>query len=203
MRPLWTIALAAAVLTPTVHADEKVKPVDLAAGAEKTEKTPANPAVKLVKLKWDDYVSKITKNPRARYILVDAWASNCGPCKENFPHLVQMHHKFAKQGLAVASLSLDDIEDSQALAEAERFLQEKDAVITNVLLDEEFGVGYEKLEINAIPAVFLYAPDGTLLRKFSLDDVDNQFTYDDVEQAVSVLLKTGKLPPEKTAEAAK
>jgi hypothetical protein len=114
-----------------------------------------------------------------------------------------MHHKFAKQGLAVASLSLDDNTDSQALADAEEFLQSKDAVITNVLLDEEFGVGYEKLGINAIPAVFLYAPDGTLLRSFTLDDVDNQFTYDDVEHAVSTLLKTGKLPPEKKADTAK
>jgi thiol-disulfide isomerase/thioredoxin len=203
MRPLWTFALVAAVLTTAAHADEKVKAVDLNASAGKTEKTPGNPAVKLIKLNWDGYVSKVTKNPRAKYVLVDAWASNCGPCKENFPHLVQMHHKFAKDGLAVASLSLDDVEDSQALGDAEEFLQKKDAVITNVLLDEEFGVGYEKLDITAIPAVFLYASDGTLLRRFTLEDVDNQFTYDDVEHAVSVLLKTGKLPPEKTADAAK
>jgi thiol-disulfide isomerase/thioredoxin len=204
MRPLWILALAAALFTPPLlHAGDKVKAVDLAASAGKTEAKPANPAVKLVKLNWNGYVAKVTKNPRAKYVLVDAWATNCAPCKENFPHLIQMHHKFAKQGLAVASLSLDDIEDHQALAEAEKFLQEKDAVITNVLLDEEFGVGFEKLDINAIPAVFLYSSDGVLLRRFTLDDVDNQFTYDDVEHAVSTLLKTGKLPPEKTATAAK
>ena len=46
------------------------------------------------------------------------------------------------------------------MAEAEKFLKEKKAAFTNVLLDENFGDGFEKLNINAIPAVFVYGPDG-------------------------------------------
>ena len=41
------------------------------------------------------------------------------------------------KGLAVISLSLDDPTDKAAVAEAEKFLKEKKAVFTNVLLDEE------------------------------------------------------------------
>ena len=63
----------------------------------------------------------------------------------------------------------------------------------NVLLDEEFGVGFEKLDINAIPAVFVYGPDGKEVKKFTMDDPNNQFTYDEVEKDVVGLLD-GKPP---------
>jgi thiol-disulfide isomerase/thioredoxin len=150
------------------------------------------PPVKLQRLKFDDFHAKVLVNPKAKFTLVDAWATNCGPCKENFPHLVAMHRKFAAKGLAVVSLSLDDPSQAKDVAEAEKFLREQKAEFTNVLLDEEAGVGYEKLDINAIPAVFLYGPDGKQVRRFTMDDPDNQFTYDQVEKAVAEMLKEAK-----------
>src|SRR6185312_5488272 len=106
----------------------------------------------------------------------------------NFPHLVEMDRKYRDKGLAVISLSLDDNTDKKALADAEKFLQEKKARFTNVLLDEEFGVGFEKLDIGAIPAVFLYGPGGKEIARFTMDDPNNQFTYDDVEKAITAVL---------------
>jgi hypothetical protein len=61
-----------------------------------------------------------------------------------------------------------------------------------VLLDEEFGVGFEKLDINAIPAVFVYGPDGKLVKKYTMDDPNHQFTYAQVEKDVAALLEGGK-----------
>ena len=75
--------------------------------------------------------------------------------------VVEMHRKYADKGLQVISLSLDDTSDPKAVEEARKFLLEKKATFLNVLLDEEFGVGFEKLEINAIPAV-CDAPPGVL-----------------------------------------
>ena len=127
-------------------------------------------------------------NKKVKYTIVDAWSTTCGPCKENFPHVIEMHRKYASKGLAVISLSLDDPTDKAAVAEAEKFLKEKKAVCTNVLLDESFGEGFEKLNIGAIPAVFLYGPDGKEVKRFTMDDPNNQFTYDEVEKAVVALL---------------
>ena len=86
------------------------------------------------------------------------------------------------------SLSLDDPTDKAAVAEAEKFLKSKKAAFTNVLLDENFGDGFEKLNINAIPAVFLFGPDGKEVKRFTMDDPNNQFTYDEVEKAIVALL---------------
>jgi hypothetical protein len=99
-----------------------------------------------------------------------------------------MYQKYASKGLDVISLSLDDPTDKAAVTEAERFLKEKKAVMTNVLLDEAFGEGFEKLDIGAIPAVFVYGPDGKQVKRFTMDDPNNQFTYDEVEKAVVSLL---------------
>jgi thiol-disulfide isomerase/thioredoxin len=140
-------------------------------------------------VKWDDFRTRVAASKaKARYTLVDAWSTTCAPCKENFPHLVQMHAKYAAKGLAVASLALDDITDPKAIEEAKRFLKDKKAVFTNYLMNEDFGVGFEKLGINAIPAVFIYGPDGKEVKRFTMDDATNQFTYDDVEKAVGELL---------------
>ena len=75
-------------------------------------------------------------------------------------------------------------EDAKALADAEKFLREKKATFTNVLLKEEYGVGFDKLDISAIPAVFLFGPDGKEIKRFTMEDVDNQFTYEQVEKDV-------------------
>jgi thiol-disulfide isomerase/thioredoxin len=144
-------------------------------------------AVKLERLSWSQLQKRLA-NPQAKYTMVDAWSTTCGPCKENFPHVIAMHKKFAPKGLAVISLSLDDPSDKAAVAEAEKFLKEKQAVFTNVLLDESSGDGFEKLNINAIPAVFIFGPDGKEVKRFTMDDPNNQFTYDEVEKAVAHLL---------------
>ena len=144
--------------------------------------------VKLDRLNWNQFQTRLAENKNIKFTVVDAWSTTCGPCKENFPHLVEMHRKYAKQGLAVISLSLDDPTDKAAVAEAEKFLKAQKAPFTNVLLNENFGEGFEKLNINAIPAVFVYGPDGKELRRFTMDDPKNQFTYDEVEKAIIALL---------------
>lgn len=160
-----------------------------AASGEKAEKTSdaSHPAVKLEKLNWAKLQPRLS-NKNAKYTMVDAWSTTCGPCMANFPHVVEMNRKYGDKGLSVISLSLDDPTDPAAVAAAEKFLKKNGAVFTNVLLDEEFGVGYDKLDINGIPAVFLFGPDGKEIRRFTMDDPNNQFTYDDVEKAVARLV---------------
>jgi len=145
--------------------------------------------IKLESLKWPQFKDRLAASKGAKFTLVDVWATTCGPCKENFPHLVEMHRKYSGKGLAVISLTLDDPTDAKAVAEAEKFLREKKAVFTNVLLDENYGDGFDKLDINTIPAVFLFGPDGKEMKRFTMDDPNHQFTYEQVEKEVIALLE--------------
>lgn len=168
-----------------------VAPSDLAAG----EPAGATSDVALLAMNYDAFRDNGAVKPEAKLTMVDAWATWCGPCKENFPHLVEMHERFATDGLNVVSLSFDDPSDGAALKDARAFLKSQGAEFTHILLDEEFGVGFERFDINTIPAVFLYDPSGREIGRFTIDDPASQFTYDGVEEVVAALLK-GEPAPE-------
>jgi thiol-disulfide isomerase/thioredoxin len=149
--------------------------------------------IKLRPVKWTGYLAEVKSHPQAKLVIVDAWATWCGPCMKNFPHLVEMHEKYAAKGLVAVSLSLDSADAPKKVAAATTFLKEKHATFTNLILDERAEDAFEKLNIGAIPAVFLYTPDGKELKRFTLDDVDKLFTYEQVEAFVKDYLD-GKNP---------
>lgn len=131
----------------------------------------------------------------AKLTLVDCWATWCGPCKENFPHVLEMHEKFGDKGLKVASLSFDkgtgDADfDAKQVAAAHSFLGEIQAGgITNYVLDvENIGDAFEAFDITTIPAVFVYDAEGNEVKRYTWDDPNNQFTYEQVEEEVSEML---------------
>jgi thiol-disulfide isomerase/thioredoxin len=185
--------------TPTADAPKAaekavVVPTDLAAGEPAAPTAATASATDPRLLSYEKFRSDIATNPKAKLTMVDAWATWCGPCKENFPHLVAMHEELKDRGLAVASLSFDDPTDAKALADAKKFLASKNATFPNIVLDAESGAGFDLFNINGIPAVFLYGPDGKEIRRFTMDNPDRQFTYDQVESVVKMLLDGKTLP---------
>lgn len=47
-------------------------------------------------------------NTSGKVVLVDFWASWCGPCKASFPALNRLHAKYASQGLVIIGVGVDD-----------------------------------------------------------------------------------------------
>ena len=47
-------------------------------------------------------------NSSGKVVLVDFWASWCGPCKASFPCLNRMHEKFSAKGLVIIGVGVDD-----------------------------------------------------------------------------------------------
>ena len=145
-------------------------------------------------VKFDTYLARIAANKKVKITMVDAWATWCGPCMENFPHVVEMHKKYADKGLAIISLSLDDATEPKAMKQVTKFLTAKGATFTNFVLAEEPTDAFEKLKVGGVPAVFFFGPDGKEILRFTGDDADNPFTYDDVENAAKALLEGKPVP---------
>ena len=88
------------------------------------------------------------------------------PCRKSFPHLVQMHRKYGKQGLVTVSVSVDDAEDDEAVDEARKFLRDNKATFANFLLTDPPEVWQKKLNVEGIPAVFLFNRAGQIEQKY-------------------------------------
>lgn len=90
-----------------------------------------------------------------KVVVLDFWASWCGPCRRSFPWLNEMHGKYEDQGLVIIGVNLDaNFED------ASEFLEDYPASFeiffdTDAVLATEYGV-------EAMPSSFVIGRDGEL-----------------------------------------
>ena len=98
-------------------------------------------------------------------ILVDFWATWCGPCVHSFPHTVELSHKYGKQGLSVISVSMNDPEDSDDVL---AFLAKHGADIENCIsADGGSQTAYEEFGVEGgIPFYRVYDRDGNEAHTF-------------------------------------
>jgi thiol-disulfide isomerase/thioredoxin len=51
---------------------------------------------------------------KGKVIVIDFWATWCGPCKVEIPHFVEFQEKYGKAGLQIVGISVDDTADKLA-----------------------------------------------------------------------------------------
>ncbi|MDB5311586.1 MAG: tlpA 2 [Gemmataceae bacterium] len=85
------------------------------------------------------------KGYKDNVVVVDFWATWCGPCVKTFPHLVAMHKKYAEKGLVCVSVSMDkwehakDYQEENGKEKVLAFLKEKGASFPNFIATDPDG----------------------------------------------------------------
>ena len=97
-----------------------------------------------------DYVGK------GKYVLIDFWASWCGPCRHEMPNVKAAYEKYASKGFEVISISIDKKQKAWRTAIEE--LGMNWTQVLNVDAADVYG-------IYAIPKTFLVDPEGIVVAK--------------------------------------
>ena len=100
----------------------------------------------------DDFVGK------GQYVLVDFWASWCGPCREETPYVVKAYNDYKDKGLVVLGVAVRDQQPNTQKAMANMDIYYPQLLDPSIALAGEFGV-------SAIPHLFLFGPDGKIVQQ--------------------------------------
>lgn len=108
-------------------------------------------------VKLSDYVGK------GKYVLVDFWASWCGPCRQETPVVAKAYEKYKDKGLEMLGLFVWD--KPRNLTKAVKDLQ----ITWPQIIDSKDAVR-DMYGVQGIPHIMLFGPDGTILARDLRDD---------------------------------
>jgi thiol-disulfide isomerase/thioredoxin len=127
-------------------------------GEEKTKTSP-NPApnFSLVSLDGKKYALKDFKG---KVLLLDFWATWCGPCRMEVPHLKELHTQYKDKGLRIVGVALDQ----QGETTVRPFVEKNEIPFLSLLGTNEIVQAYGN--IRAIPTTFLIDKKGNIQKVY-------------------------------------
>lgn len=143
-------------------------------------------AINLTKGDEKAFAEKI-ESLKGKVVLVDYWATWCGPCVASFPHTVDIGKKYAAKGLAVVTISFDELaEENQVRA----FLAQHDAGGFENMLSSYDGASEDAangFEVEGFPTLRLFDKSGRKVWESlgAPSGADEQLLHEQIEKLLA------------------
>lgn len=99
---------------------------------------------------------------KGQVVLIDFWATWCGPCMMAMPHIQALHKELGGKGLKVLSVNTSDTQPAMT-----KFLKTHKEYTTTMLFDGVSpSVSSAKYKVSGIPTVYLIDKDGNVAASF-------------------------------------
>lgn len=123
--------------------------------------SPGSPAPDFRAVTLDAHpVPKRIADYRGEVVLLNLWATWCGPCEWEMPAIEALHRDFAPSGLKVVAVAVDDPGFEQRVRD---FVARKG--LTFEVLSEGSGKIESDYEARGIPATYLIGRDGVIRKR--------------------------------------
>jgi peroxiredoxin len=112
----------------------------------------------------DAAVASLAKNEGKKLLLVNLWATWCGPCVSELPEFVTMNRMYRKRNFQLVTISLDEPDKKE---DALKLLKENHLSATNYILNtkdrDTFAEALDKQWPGPVPYTLLIAPGGKVI----------------------------------------
>jgi thiol-disulfide isomerase/thioredoxin len=126
---------------------------------------PLPEAIANAEIKMIDGTSFKMTDKKGKVVLLNLWATWCGPCREEMPELVAMHEKYKDQGFEVIGLDTDEAETVEQIQD---FGKEMKLTYPLGFADEELFRQFVRISnLTGIPQSILVNRDGKMTGVFT------------------------------------
>ena len=98
---------------------------------------------------------------KGKYVYIDVWATWCGPCIAEIPHLKKVEETYHAKNIEFVSISIDKVKDHEKW---EKFVTNKELGGIQLFADNDWSSQFVKeYQINGIPRFILVGPNGEIV----------------------------------------